>query len=315
MGESIKGYVILVIFMSVCCAVICLGIKKKCQKKMENIYQDLLKKLDRAVSGKMEQEIYDESLDAAVTERLNRVIQIQKMDKGRAEKERDSVKSLISDISHQVRTPLSNIMLYTQLLNEKELDKDVSYLIGKIRKQSDKLDFFIKELVKSSYMEQEIINVSKEMIKVSEIVEMACQTVELAALKKEIIIKQEINVRENADYFCYADKKWTIEAVGNVLENAVKYSPPKSVVNIKVIPYDFFTCIQVEDNGIGICESEQGLVYERFYRSKDAKDQPGFGIGLYLVREILSKQGGYSKIKSKKGKGTTIQIFLSNHGD
>ena len=251
---------------------------------------------------------YNESMDAAVVERLNRVVQISGMNQGKAERERDTIKSLISDISHQVRTPLTNIMLYVDLLKEQELDGDSMLLVDKIQKQSDKLDFFMKELIKSSYAEQEMISIHPEMINVEEVVNTACQMVELAALKKKIDI-----IQEEAEALCYADKKWTIEALGNILDNAVKYSPENTGVKVKVIPYESFICVQVEDQGIGIREEEQGMVFERFYRSKEVSNEPGFGIGLYLVREVLSKQGGYVKIKSEPGKGSVVQVYLSRY--
>ena len=109
---------------------------------------------------------------------------------------------------------------------------------------------------------------------------------------------------------CYADKKWTTEAIANVLDNAVKYSPIKSVIEISVICYEVFVCIRIKDDGIGIREEEQGLVFRRFYRSDDVKEQDGYGIGLYLVREVLAKQGGYARIRSEHGKGTVMQLYL-----
>ena len=80
-----------------------------------------------------------------------------------------------------------------------------------------------------------------------------------------------------------------------------------------MVPYESFVCIQVQDQGCGIKEEEQGMIFERFYRSESVSNEPGFGIGLYLVREVLSKQGGYVKIKSKIGKGTTVQLYLSRY--
>lgn len=304
-----NGYEILVIFLMLCCIGICLAVRIYYQKKMEKIYQQLLQNLDRMLSDGDYDVRYDESMDGAITERLERVMQVAGMNRKKAEKERDIVKSLISDISHQVRTPLTNIMLYTGLLKEKEISRDMEILADKIQKQSDKLDFYMKELIKSSYAEQEMITLHPEKITVSEIVHTVCQLQELAAIKKKIIILQEVT-----DDFCYADKKWTIEAIGNVLENAIKYSPENSTIEIKVIPYEAFISIQVKDSGIGIREEEQGKVYERFYRSGDVSREPGFGIGLYLVREILVRQGGYSKISSVYGKGTTMSIFLSRYG-
>lgn len=289
-------------------AVACILIKKHYQHKMEATYQEMLQKLDKAIRGEVQDTVYDESMDAAVVQRLNRVVQISGMNQGKAEKERDMIKSLISDISHQVRTPITNIMLYAGLLQEQALNSSSMRLADKIQKQSDKLDFFMKELVKSSYTEQEIISIHPQNTSVQEILDTAGQMVELAAIKKKINI-----LIEETEAFCHADKKWTTEALGNVLDNAVKYSPENSVVRVKADLYESFACIQVKDQGIGIREEEQGMVFERFYRSKDVSNEPGFGIGLYLVREVLVKQGGYVKIKSKIGEGTTVQLFLSRY--
>lgn len=290
------------------CAVVCVLIKRYYQNRMEAVYQAMLQKLDRAMRGEVQDTVYDESMEAAVVERLNRVVQISGMNQGKAEQERDIIKSLISDLSHQVRTPVTNIMLYAGLLQERDLDHDSMRLANKIQKQTDKLDFLMKELVKSSYAEQEMISIHPEKTSVEEILNTACQMVELAAIKKKINI-----VAEEMEAFCFADKKWTIEALGNVLDNAVKYSPENSKVTVSGILYESFVCIQVKDQGIGIREEEQGMVFERFYRSKDVSSEPGFGIGLYLAREVLTKQGGYVKIKSEIGKGTTIQLYLSRY--
>lgn len=299
-------YLILCILF--CCVVIFIVIIWWHRKKLSESYNNLLQKLDVAINGETQGVVYDESLDAAITERLNRIVQISSIQKRNAEEERDVVKSLISDISHQVRTPLSNIMLYVGLLKEANLDDKALALADKIESNSEKLDFFMKELIKSSYTEQEIITVYPQKINIEELVSKACQLVELLALKKNIII-----CKQNTDGICYADKKWTVEAIGNIIENAIKYSPENSKVYINVISYESFICIQVKDTGIGIAEKEQGKVFQRFYRGENVKNNSGFGIGLYLAREVLSKQDGYIKLDSKLNKGTTVNIFLSRH--
>ena len=299
-------YLILCILF--CCIVILIVTILWYRKKISETYNNLLQKLDVAIKGEIQGVVYDESLDAAITERLNRIVQISSIQKRNAEEERDVVKSLISDISHQVRTPLSNIMLYVGLLKEANLDDKALVLANKIENNSEKLNFFMKELIKSSYTEQEIITVYPQKVSIEELVSKACQLVELSALKKNIII-----CRQNTDGICYADKKWTVEAIGNIIENAIKYSPENSKVHINVISYESFICIQVKDTGIGIAEKEQGKVFQRFYRGENVKNNSGFGIGLYLAREVLSKQDGYIKLDSKLNKGTTVNIFLSRH--
>lgn len=274
-------------------------------KKTETTLDQLLQKLDRAIHGEVQKTIYDESLDTAITERLNHLLQITEMHKEQAEKERDIIKTLISNISHQIRTPLSNIMLYTELLKEQRPEVNITRLTDKIQKHSEKLNFFMEELIKASYAEQGIISVNPTIVSIEELINMACQNIELAALKKGIIIQRGILKGE-----CYADKKWTVEALENLLENAIKYSKKQSVIQIRLIRQESFLCIEIEDQGIGIAEEEQGRVFERFYRSEQVGKEPGFGIGLYLVREVLSKQGRYIKLVSKLGKGTKVSVYL-----
>ena len=269
------------------CILVCLLVREHYKREMQTTYQSLLLKLDRAITLGVGEVSYDESMDAAVSERLRRILEIAGMNKEKAWKERDTVQSLISDISHQVRTPLTNIMLYTGLLQEKDKEGEEAVLIEKISQASLRLDFFMRQLVKSSYAERELIALSPKLT-------------EAGGFVKEV-----------TKDVCSADKKWTIEAVANVIENAVKYSPENSRIEIKMIPCESFVLIEVKDFGIGIKEEERGLVFQRFYRSKDVKDLPGFGIGLYLVREILSGEGGYVKIKENPGGGTIVQMYLS----
>ena len=308
-------------------AIVC--IRRYYRKRMQAATQMLLERLDRAIGGEMQEEIFDESVDAAVTERLNRLLELTNMHQEQAETERDTIKSIISNITHQIRTPVTNIMLYTGLLQEivaalgqdGGVTENISHLLLKLQKQADKLDFFMKELVKSTYTEQEMISLHPEMTDVQEIVAAACQTVELSAMKKGIVIAvqsagdvQQHGKEETADgILCYADRKWTVEALENVLDNAVKYSPSGSRIDVRLRTGESFLCVEIEDRGCGIREEEQGRIFERFYRAEEVSAEPGFGIGLYLVREVLSRQGGYARVKSAPGEGTTMYLYLSRY--
>lgn len=308
-------------------AIVC--IRRYYRKRMQAATQMLLERLDRAIGGEMQEEVFDESVDAAVTGRLNRLLELTNMHQEQAETERDTIKSIISNITHQIRTPVTNIMLYTGLLQEivaapgqdDGLTENISHLLLKLQKQADKLDFFMKELVKSTYTEQEMISLHPEMTDVQEIVAAACQTVELSAMKKGIVIAvqpagdvQQHGKEETADgILCYADRKWTVEALANVLDNAVKYSPSGSRIDVRLRTGESFLCVEIEDRGCGIREEEQGRIFERFYRAEEVSAEPGFGIGLYLVREVLSRQGGYARVKSAPGEGTTMYLYLSRY--
>lgn len=105
--------------------------------------------------------------------------------------------------------------------------------------------------------------------------------------------------------------KWTVEAISNIIENAIKYTDQNGKIKISVIPYQSFTAIEIKDNGIGIAEEEQASVFLRFFRSEKVNDKKGVGLGLYLAREIITKQGGYISLQSEEGKGSCFRIFLS----
>lgn len=281
-------------------------ITRSYKNKLLAQYQIFLDRTDEILSGKKIDFFYDESLDSAISDRLNRIMKISRMQKEIAEEERDTVKSLITNISHQIRTPLTNITLYTGLLKERLKDSESIRLADKIENNAEKLEFFMRELLKSSYAEQEIITVSPQIIDLDTVLKKSCQSAELDAMKKKICL-----ISESSPCKVYADPKWTEEVFTNIIENAVKYSPDGSTVTIQSILYESFVCVQIIDHGIGIPEEEQGKIFQRFYRGTNVTDKQGFGIGLYLAREVLSKQQGYIKVKSSINIGTTIEVFLS----
>ena len=276
------------------------------RNKLFTQYQNFLDKTDEILSGKRIDLSYDESLDSAISERLNRIMEISHIQKEVAEEERDIIKSLITNISHQIRTPLTNIILYTGLLKERISDSKSIQLADKIENNAEKLNFFMKELLKSSYAEQEMISVSPKIIDLDTVMKKSCQSVELDAMKKDIQLISEYHTCK-----VYADLKWTEEVFTNILENAIKYSPNGAIVTVQSILYESFVCVQIVDHGIGIPEEEQGKIFQRFYRGSNVTDKQGFGIGLYLAREVLRKQQGYIKVKSTPNRGTTVEVFLS----
>ena len=275
------------------------------QRRIRRQMDTVLERLDRAIGGTIQENTYDESIESAVTQRLNQLVEMSRLNCDQADKERNLVKALISDISHQVRTPLTNIMLYAGLLEEQELSENAGEMASRIHRQADKLDFFMKELVRSSYLETDMITVHVEKSSVDELIARACQAVEMQALKKEIVIEAAPSSEQ-----AFFDMKWTVEALVNLLDNAVKYSPVGSVVRICAVPYESFLCIRVKDEGIGIREEEQGMIFQRFYRSPSVSGEKGLGIGLYLVREIIKKQAGYVKVKAEPGVGAEFFVYL-----
>lgn len=220
-------------------------------------------------------------------------------------RDRNRVNTLISDISHQTKTPIANILLYTQLLNEKQVPAESEMCMRELSKQSEKLSFLIDSLIKASRLENGVIVVKPEINSIRELLEEVLTESEAKAKAKNVKVEQS-NISGQARF----DFKWTAEAVYNVIDNAIKYSPSGSMLSICVTEFEMFSRIEIRDQGIGIDESEQEKIFQRFYRSADVRTEEGVGIGLFIAREIISAQGGYMLVKSKKKEGSTFFIFL-----
>ena len=106
------------------------------------------------------------------------------------------------------------------------------------------------------------------------------------------------------------DSKWTSEALFNLLDNAVKYTPPGGKISVSVVLWEMYVELKVTDTGKGPSESNQASIFRRFYREEEVHEQQGVGIGLYLAREIVTRQGGYIKVVSEPGHGSEFSIML-----
>ena len=270
---------------------------------------DIVERLDAmledAINDTFEESHYDESRLSRLEVKWKRFLTSSLASKHRIYEEQERIKRLISDISHQTKTPLANILLYSQILQEKEKDSELAPMIEAIREQSEKLDFLIRNLVKASRLESDVLALKPKHQKVAPVIEEAVNTSQEAALQKGINIFFEEFAGE-----AYFDRKWTREALENLIDNAIKYSPENSEIQVRVKDYEMFTAVCVTDQGIGISEEEQSRVFGRFYRSREVTEEKGLGLGLYLVREIAVKQGGYVKVKSKPLKGSTFYFYM-----
>ena len=109
---------------------------------------------------------------------------------------------------------------------------------------------------------------------------------------------------------CRYDRKGTAEALGNIVDNAIKYAPAGSRVGVSAREFEFYVCVQVKDQGPGIPEEERARIFGRFCRGKGMQQEDGIGIGLYLAREILERQDGYIKVSSGEGEGSCFGVYL-----
>ncbi|MBW9159674.1 sensor histidine kinase [Clostridium tagluense] len=279
--------------------------------KVVKFYNNLCEVIDNVIAKK-ENTTFDTDKETLLSKFENKIKQLVDMvESERAEfnSDRNKLKSIISDISHQVKTPLANITIINETLIERELTKaQEKEFLKNMKFQIGKLQWLIEALIKMSRLETGIIVLNKEKLPLSETIAQVVGSVYLKAQKKNIHI--EIKCDE-AIMLCH-DKKWTTEAIFNIVENAIKYTEYGGNINIEVVPLEIFTEIDISDDGIGILEEEINNIFKRFHRGREVQQIEGVGIGLYLTREIISKQGGYLKVKSEKDIGSKFSVFLQN---
>jgi len=258
--------------------------------------------LDEAIRGSFMEKHFDESLLSAVETKLAHYLSASAASAQAVSEEKDKIKTLIGDISHQTKTPIANIALYAQLLEEQELTAEGRACAAALEEQAGKLHTLIDALVKTSRLEAGVLVLHP----VSGLLE---PMLEEAAAQFAPGRSISLTLRPT-DATAVFDAKWTGEAVCNLLDNAVKYTPAGGSVAVDVISYEMFCRINITDTGPGIPEAEQAKVFQRFYRSAAVHQEQGVGIGLYLARQIAEGQGGYIKVFSKPGRGAEFSMYL-----
>ena len=271
-----------------------------------------VRRLDRmlstAIDGGFGEESFDESAPSALESRMARFLNGSARSLRGVQRQRESIQRMLSDISHQTKTPLANLKLYSSLLMEEELTPRQREQAQVIFQQSEKLSFLIETLVKLSRLETDVLAVTPKLQPLAPLLERAVSQAKAAAEQKGIAL--QLHLQQQAEMKALYDLRWTAEALGNLLDNAVKYTPPGGCIQVSATQYELFCRIDVHDNGIGIAEEEQAQIFGRFYRGRQVREQEGLGIGLYLAREIAQKQGGYLKLSSRPGQGSTFSLYL-----
>ena len=278
-------------------------------KRLSRFTSELCKTLDNMMDGDEEPKPTDnsETLFARINHRLTRLYQIMQENRRKVEEERQELQTLVSDISHQVKTPVSNLKMVTDtLLTRPVTEAERIDFIKGVRSQTDKLDFLFQALVKTSRLETGVIRLEKKPGRIYDTVAQAMSGIVYAAEKKQIGVS--VDCPENLTVA--HDSKWTAEALFNLLDNAVKYTPAGGKITVTVEEWEMYAEIKVADTGKGISESNQAAIFRRFYREEEVHEQPGVGIGLYLAREIIAQQGGYIKVVSELGSGSAFSIML-----
>lgn len=272
---------------------------------VDKVLDRLDQMIENAIAGNPIESQFDETKMSALETKLQKYLEMNGRSSRQLFEEKVRINELISDISHQTKTPIANILLYTQLLQESNLSEQDRKCLLALAEQTEKLNFLISSLVKASRLETGIIALSPRKQLIQPLIDEVVEQLKLKAERKHILF----NICRTKVVAIF-DRKWTVEALYNIVDNAVKYTNENGIISISVIPYQMFCRIDISDNGIGIIKEEITKIFSRFYRSEDVSEYEGVGIGLYLAREILSEEKGYIKVSSVYGSGSTFSVFL-----
>lgn len=270
------------------------------RRRSGRLLENLNRMLDLAMAGSFTEDSFDETMLSALESKLAHYLAASTVSAQNVQAEKEKLKALIGDISHQTKTPISNILLYTQLLSEQPENRDC---LEALDAQARKLQSLIDALVKTSRLESGVIALHPVPGELQKTIRAALSQIAPKAAAKGIPI-----TLEPADAQAIFDPKWTEEAIYNLLDNAVKYTQGEVCITATENP--LFSAVHIRDTGPGIPEEEQAKVFQRFYRGAEHAEEEGVGIGLYLVRQIAQGQGGYVKVRSQVGVGSTFSLYL-----
>ncbi len=295
---------IILVTAALICIVAAIAVIIIYRRRTVKIIRSLDKMIDKAINGTFTEENIDESMLSSVEAKLAGYLSASELSAKNVAAEKEKIKELISDISHQTKTPIANILLYTDLLKEQELNGQARLCAEETAAQAEKLSFLIITLVKLSRLETGVFALLPVKTKLMPMLEKIYRQYQPKAEEKGLRFTLEPTEAQ-----AVFDEKWSAEAIGNIVDNAIKYTD-SGFVTISVREYEMFCSVTVSDSGKGIAEEEQGRIFTRFYRSPSVSPKEGIGVGLYLAREIVNGCGGYIKVSSEVNKGTEFSVFF-----
>ena len=249
--------------------------------------------IDKALDGNLEITEFDEKELSKIKSKLIKFLYANQVKEAKINTEKNKTKDLIADISHQTKTPITNLSLYISLLEDDPKDEYIEI----IKYELNKLEFLIQNLVKSSRLESDIISLQKHQSNLKDIVE--CVLREFKVILDEKCISIDLKAE---DLIFNLDERWLKEAIHNLVDNAIKYSPNSSTINISIYKSYLNYNLDIENECQDLSEETLPKIFERFYRGKNSVSKDGLGLGLFIAREIIEKHGGNIKASLKENR-------------
>lgn len=300
-------------FYFMICALLCLlGSYLVIHYSYDAYFQSILiqfSDLIQSITSLQHQEIFiddQDTLPSKIQTQFERLISILKYQNQKLSLEREEIASIVANISHQLKTPISSLKLYSELLKDEKLTDDKrKQCIEAIYTLSQQLDFLTAQLIKLARLEANIIQIQPQLQDIQPLLIDIIGNLYIKASDKNIQVLYENGMSQQ----CYFDWNWTYEAIYNVLDNAIKYSKEAAEIRIEIRTYEMYLCIEVWDEAELIPESEYPNIFKRFYRGKNALKTEGIGLGMFLTQKILESEDGYIQI-THHNNGNKFMVYL-----
>lgn len=269
-----------------------------------------LKELDRylltVLAGNYNLDIrdYEDGILSSLKNDVYKMSVLLKEDKERALEQQKYLESVLSDISHQLRTPLTSMYVMNDLLSDgKVRGKQKKEILNKNRAQLERIEWLITTLLKMSQIDAGTVTFKEEKVVTKELIKKALEPINIPIELK----KQTVLIVGDKKSTVILDQKWTVEAFVNLLKNAHEHTPVGGMIIIKITDNPLFTEFLIQDNGTGIAKEDLPHIFERFYKGKNSSSE-SIGIGLNMSKTIIQKENGTIMVESIKEKGTTFTI-------
>lgn len=289
-----------------------LGILLIYGRRQKKLTAELTDYLSRLNSGKYDMDISsngEDSFSRLKNEIYRTTVRLREQSE-RSRQDKINLKNSISDISHQIKTPLTSIsVMLDRISNDRDMSEDIKHkLLTDVKHSSNYIISLVQSLLTLSRLDADSITMKQEEVSVGELFGICRERTEILAELGEV--KVRVQDCENISLKC--DKKWMSEAITNILKNCIEHTPPGGIVAVSASQNKLFTEITVKDNGSGIPKDELPHIFERFYKG-GGSDENSIGIGLSLAKAIIEKNTGYISVNSKVGEGScfTVKVFHS----
>lgn len=296
-----------ILFFSVCMSGGILLLCYRYFKEQHEIMEDAISQITEYIAGSRDISIEcsDEGELFRLFHEVNSLVSILNAHVEKEKSAKKFLKQTISDISHQLKTPLAALNIYNGILQEETGDPSTMQEFVRLSEQElDRIETLVQNLLKITKLDAGMIVLEKSMENVADFAERVRDSFAYRTSQegKEIILAGD----ENVTLLC--DKNWIIEAVSNLVKNALDHTGEGGVIRIEWKAFDTFVQITVKDNGSGIDPEDLYHIFKRFYRSRYSKDTQGIGLGLSLTKAIVEIHGGTVEVDSTLGAGTSFTL-------